>query len=370
MTKPSSGRSSLRHDALLQVLSFWLSSLPQCCNSRSRSLLQQYQCNREQSAQFTQQTNKHVRVFPFPKTLLFHPGSTISLKSPRWHTIYSVHFRAIKGSEPNKLNDEETAKECVDTVISGQEDEDDEEEEEDGDEEEDIEEEKTMEESGASYVERKDEVITVQWLVRPRIMVMITWILLDYTVQRWHWQCFDQPPILVLSLIIFHWLLMNKDSANDRCSSLICYRLVEREDIFAGDWLCWRSSTPKTFSSQIKGCRSWQWFLLGVTSKGAGLGFFWVAWFTIWWEVKFLCPWWVLDLQKLLTILYNPYILYRIIINCWWLIVDGTFESNFQIVMPGLFCPVSPHWGSAVKCYAQFRLYVEGTKHCRNFTGW
>lgn len=70
--------------------------------------------------------------------------------------------RAIKGSEPNKLNDEETAKECVDTVISGQEDEDDEEEEEDGDEEEDIEEEKTMEESGASYVERKDEVITVQ----------------------------------------------------------------------------------------------------------------------------------------------------------------------------------------------------------------
>jgi len=278
--------------------------------------------------------------------------------------------RAIKGSEPNKLNDEETAKECVDTVISGQEDEDDEEEEEDGDEEEDIEEEKTMEESGASYVERKDEVITVQWLVRPRIMVMITWILLDYTVQRCHWQCFDQPPILVLSLIIFHWLLMNKDSANDRCSSLICYRLVEREDIFAGDWLCWRSSTPKTFSSQIKGCRSWQWFLLGVTSKGAGLGFFWVAWFTIWWEVKFLCPWWVLDLQKLLTILYNPYILYRIIINCWWLIVDGTFESNFQIVMPGLFCPVSPHWGSAVKCYAQFRLYVEGTKHCRNFTGW
>ena len=274
MTKPSSGRSSLRHDALLQVLSFWPSSLPQCCNSRSRSLLQQYQCNREQSAQFTQQTNKHVRVFPFPKTLLFHPGSTISLKSPRWHTIYSVHFRAIKGSEPNKLNDEETAKECVDTVISGQEDEDDEEEEEDGDEEEDIEEEKTMEESGASYVERKDEVITVQWLVRPRIMVMITWILLDYTVQRCHWQCFDQPPILVLSLIIFHWLLMNKDSANDRCSSLICYRLVEREDIFAGDWLCWRSSTPKTFSSQIKGCRSWQWFLLGVTSKGAGLGFF------------------------------------------------------------------------------------------------
>ena len=93
---------------------------------------------------------------------MFHPGSTICLKSPHWHTIYSVHFRAIKGSEPNKLNDEEIAKECVDTVISGQEDEDDEEEEEDGDEEEDIEEEKTMEESGASYVERKDEVITVQ----------------------------------------------------------------------------------------------------------------------------------------------------------------------------------------------------------------
>ena len=75
-----------------------------------------------------------------------------------------AHFRAVKGSEANKLNDEETAKECVaDTGISGREDEEEDEEEDDDDEEEeDIEEEKTMEESVASCVERKEDVITVQ----------------------------------------------------------------------------------------------------------------------------------------------------------------------------------------------------------------
>ena len=61
------------------------------------------------------------------------------------------------------MNDEETAKEClVDTDISGREDEEEDEEEDDDDEEEDIEEEKTMEESVASCVERKEDVITVQ----------------------------------------------------------------------------------------------------------------------------------------------------------------------------------------------------------------
>jgi len=74
--------------------------------------------------------------------------------------------RAVKGSEANKLNDEESAKECaVDTVISGRDDEEEEDEEEDDDddeEKEDIEEEKTMEESVASCVERKEDVITVQ----------------------------------------------------------------------------------------------------------------------------------------------------------------------------------------------------------------
>merc|ERR1719209_371856 len=39
--------------------------------------------------------------------------------------------RAIKGSEPNKLNDEESVTECVDVVTSGREDEDDEEEDDD-----------------------------------------------------------------------------------------------------------------------------------------------------------------------------------------------------------------------------------------------
>ena len=63
------------------------------------------------------------------------------------------------------MNDEEAAKECaVDTDISGRDDEEEEDEEEDDDdeEEEDIEEEKTMEESVASCVERKEDVITVQ----------------------------------------------------------------------------------------------------------------------------------------------------------------------------------------------------------------
>ena len=63
------------------------------------------------------------------------------------------------------MNDEETAKEClVDTDISGREDEEEDEEEDDDDdeEEEDIDEEKTMEESVASCVERKEDVITVQ----------------------------------------------------------------------------------------------------------------------------------------------------------------------------------------------------------------
>ena len=64
------------------------------------------------------------------------------------------------------MNDEKGTKECaVDTDISGRDDEEEEDEEEDDDddeEKEDIEEEKTMEESVASCVERKEDVITVQ----------------------------------------------------------------------------------------------------------------------------------------------------------------------------------------------------------------
>ena len=71
-----------------------------------------------------------------------------------------THFRAIKGSEPNKLNDDENVTECVDSVTSGREDEDDEEEDDDDDE--DIEEENTMEENAASCVGRKDDAITAQ----------------------------------------------------------------------------------------------------------------------------------------------------------------------------------------------------------------
>ena len=71
-----------------------------------------------------------------------------------------THFRAIKGSEPNKLNDDETSKECVDAVVSGREDEDNAEE--DDSDKEDIEEENAIGENAASRVERKDDAITVQ----------------------------------------------------------------------------------------------------------------------------------------------------------------------------------------------------------------
>ena len=76
-----------------------------------------------------------------------------------------LHFRASKGNETNQLNSEESSEECVDNVIREN---GDRVKEDDDEEEEDIDEDKTMEESSASCVERKeDDVITVQWLVRP-----------------------------------------------------------------------------------------------------------------------------------------------------------------------------------------------------------
>ena len=94
--------------------------------------------------------------------LWFASSSKVCLKdqpnNPDTKCYKHTHFRAIKGSEPNKLNDEETVTECVDAVISGREDD----EEEDDDDEEDIEEENTMEENAASCVGRKDDAITVQ----------------------------------------------------------------------------------------------------------------------------------------------------------------------------------------------------------------